>query len=82
MTLFLIKGNQEYSKSLTRGCSIVRWTPLHDHSQRSSYGTFVRMGTHFPYVKRTGSSGPSDKPQYAIMMHLLCGSQYTAVRLP
>lgn len=37
---------------------------------------------HFLYSKRTGSSGPSDKPQYAIMMHLLCGSQYTAVRLP
>ena len=36
----------------------------------------------FYTAKRTGSSGPSDKPQYAIMTHLLCGSQYTAVRLP
>lgn len=30
--LTLTKGNQEYSKSLTRCCSIVRWAPRCDHS--------------------------------------------------
>ena len=41
--------------------SIVILAPRYDHSQRSPYGTLVRMGTHFSYVKRTGSSGPFDE---------------------
>ncbi len=45
-------------------------------------GRFYVLEHIFYTAKRTGSSGPSDKPQYAIMTHLLCGSQYTAVRLP